>query len=119
MSTLEEKARDLGRLIGQTPEYQTVKRANDALGGDRAALALLKQMEQIRLDAQHMIEHGQEPTPAMQQELDGLLDQVQGNMLYQDVMVAQENYEKVMMRVNDWIVDGIKKGSTSPIITLG
>ncbi|MEP6689775.1 MAG: YlbF family regulator [Gemmatimonadaceae bacterium] len=119
MSILEEKARDLGRLIGQTPEYQTVKRANDALSGDRTALDVLQKMEQIRLDAQRMMEGGEEPTPEMQQELDTLLDQVQGNPVYQGVAVAQENYEKVMMRVNDWIVDGIKKGSTSPIITLG
>ncbi len=119
MISLEEKARDLGRLIGQTPEYQAVKRANDALGNDRDALALLKQMEQLRLDAQRMIERGEQPTPEMEQQLDALLDKVQGNMLYQNVVVAQENFDKVMMRVNEWILDGIKKGAASPIITLG
>ena len=41
---IETKAKDLGRLIGQSPEYQAVKRANDALGQDAAAVALLKQM---------------------------------------------------------------------------
>ena len=119
MSTLEDKARDLGRVIGQTQEYQMVKRANDALGGDRDALNLLRQMEQLRTDAQRMIERGEQPTPEMEQQLDGLLEKVQGNTLYQNVVVAQENFDKVMMRVNEWILDGIKKGSASPIITLG
>jgi hypothetical protein len=32
---------------------------------------------------------------------------------------AQENFDKVMLRVNDWIFEGIKKGSASSIITLG
>ena len=53
---LDEKARELGRLIGQSPEYQAVKRANEALNGDRDAVALLRQMDQLRDQAQGMIE---------------------------------------------------------------
>lgn len=116
---LEEKARDLGRLIGQSSEYQAVKRANDALQADRDAVALLRQMEQIRLDAQRLIERGEEPTPEMERQLDDLLGTVQGNSVYQRAVAAQENFDKLMLRVNDWILDGIKKGGTSPIITLG
>ncbi|HEY7878366.1 MAG TPA: YlbF family regulator [Gemmatimonadaceae bacterium] len=119
MTVLEDKAKELGRLIGQTPEYQAVRRSNDALGEDRAAVALLKQMEQLRVDAQLMIERGESPTPDMEQQLDHLLEQVQVNPLYQRVVSAQENFDKIMMRVNDWILDGIQKGGTSPIITLG
>ena len=32
---------------------------------------------------------------------------------------AQENFDKVMYQVNNWIMDGMKKGATSSIITLG
>jgi cell fate (sporulation/competence/biofilm development) regulator YlbF (YheA/YmcA/DUF963 family) len=116
---LEERARELGRLIGQSPEYQAVKRANEALQADRDAVALLRRMEEIRRDAQRMIEQGQEPTVDMEQQLDGLLMQVQGNPVYQRAVAAQENFDKVMIRVNDWIMEGIRKGSASPIITLG
>ena len=116
---LEDKARELGRIIGQSSEYQAVKRANDALNNDRDTVALLRQMEQIRLDAQRMIERGEHPTPEMEQRLDALLDQVQGNQLYQSVVISQENFEKIMVRVNEWILEGIRKGAASPIITLG
>ena len=116
---LEDRARELGRLIGQSPEYQAVKRANEALNGDREAVDLLRRMEQIRRDAQRMIERGEEPTMEMEQQLDQLLGQVQGNGVYQRAIAAQENFDKVMLRVNDWIMDGIKKGATSSIITLG
>src|SRR5689334_13883492 len=115
---LDEKARELGRMIGQSGEYQAVKRANEALNGDRDAVALLRQMEQIRVDAQAMIERGENPTPEMEQQLDELLGKVQGNAVYQRAVAAQENFDKIMMRVNDWILDGIKKGATSSIITL-
>jgi cell fate (sporulation/competence/biofilm development) regulator YlbF (YheA/YmcA/DUF963 family) len=116
---LEEKARELGRLIGQSAEYQTVKRANDALNGDRQSVTLLRRMEEIRVEAQRMIENGEQPTPQMEQELDQLLGQVQVSPIYQRAVSAQENFDKIMLQVNDWIMDGIKKGATSSIITLG
>lgn len=119
MSMLEDKAKELGRIIGQSGEYQAVKRANDALNGDRDAVTLLRQMEQLRTEAQRMIERGEQPTPEMEQQLDGLLEKVQVNPAYQGVAAAQENFDKIMMRVNEWILEGIQRGAASPIITLG
>lgn len=116
---LEDKAKEIGRLIGQSSEYQAVKRANDALGADREAVTLLREMERLREEAQRMIERGEQPTEAMERQLDELLEKIQVNAIYQKVVVAQENFDKLMMRVNEWIMDGIQKGSASPIITLG
>ena len=82
-------------------------------------MALLKQMEQLRIDAQQMIQRGERPTEQMEKELDTLLGQVQSQTAYQRLVSAQENFDKLMSRVNDWIVDGIEKGATSSIITLG
>jgi cell fate (sporulation/competence/biofilm development) regulator YlbF (YheA/YmcA/DUF963 family) len=116
---LEDKARELGRMIGQSSEYQAVKRSNESLNGDRDAVATLRRMEEIRVDAQRMIERGEQPTEQMEQELDELLSKVQGNGAYQRAISAQENFDKLMLQVNHWIMDGIKKGATSSIITLG
>ncbi|HEU4988527.1 MAG: YlbF family regulator [Gemmatimonadota bacterium] len=116
---IEEKARELGRMIGQSTEYQALKRANEALADDQEAIALLKQMETLRLDAQKMIARGERPTAEMEQQLDGLLAQVQGQAVYQRLIVAQENFDKTMGKVNDWILEGIEKGAASPIIMLG
>lgn len=116
---LNERAIELGRLIGQSAEYQAVKRANDALNEDKVALALLEKMEKLRLDAQRMIEKGDHPTPEMEQELDRLLGEVQTNATYQRVVVTNENFDKIMVQVNQWILDGMRKGATSSIITLG
>jgi cell fate (sporulation/competence/biofilm development) regulator YlbF (YheA/YmcA/DUF963 family) len=116
---LNEKANDLGRLIGQSPEYQAVKRANESLQEDKELLSSLQRMDQLRTEAQGMLQHGQQPTAEMEQELDQLLTKVQGSMLYQRVLSANENFDKVMMQVNQWILEGIKKGATSSIITLG
>ncbi len=116
---IEEKARELGRFIGQSNEYQAMKRANDSLAGDSEAVALLQEMETIRLDAQRTIQRGERPSDDMERRLEDLLGKVQVSSTYQRLVVAQENYDKLMMRVNDWILEGIKKGAASSIITLG
>ncbi|HEY5087902.1 MAG TPA: YlbF family regulator [Gemmatimonadaceae bacterium] len=116
---LEEKARELGRIIGQSDEYRAVTRANEGLTADAAATAVLRQMEGLRREAQAMLQRGEEPTEEMEKQLDDLLTTVQSNPSYQRVAVAQENLDKVMRLVNDWISDGISKGAQSSIITLG
>jgi cell fate (sporulation/competence/biofilm development) regulator YlbF (YheA/YmcA/DUF963 family) len=116
---LNERAAELGRMIGQTTEYQAVKRASDGLNADKEAVALLEKMERLRQDAQRAIARGEQPTAEMEQQLDALLGQIQTNATYQRVMVANENFDKVMVQVNEWILEGIKKGATSSIITLG
>jgi cell fate (sporulation/competence/biofilm development) regulator YlbF (YheA/YmcA/DUF963 family) len=115
---LDDKARELGRMIGQSPEYQAVKRASAAMSGDREALALIREMEEIRMDAERMIARGESPTQEMEQQLDGLMMRVQANPVYQQMAVAQENFDKLMARVNEVILDGIHKGAQSSIITL-
>ena len=116
---LDQKARDLGRLIGQSSEYQSLRRANEALNGDADAVKVLRRMEELRVSAQHMIERGESPGAEMEQELDDLLSRVQVNGTYQQALAAQENFDKLMLRVNGWIAEGIKAGAASPIITLG
>lgn len=115
---LEEKAQELGRLIGQSSEYQAVKRSSEALNADREAVTILQQMEKIRTDAQQMIQRGEQPTAEMEQQLDDLLTRVQSNSVYQRAIAAQENFDKIMYQVNNWIMNGMKKGATSSIITL-
>jgi hypothetical protein len=41
---MEQKARELGRLIGQSSEYQALKRANENLSADREAATVLNRM---------------------------------------------------------------------------
>ena len=116
---IEDRAKDLGRLIGQSTEYQAVRRASDALNDDADTVKLLRDMEQLRVDAQRLMQGGEHLTPEMEKRLDDLLGQIQTRPTYQRVLVAQENFDKIMGRVNDWILEGMDKGAASPIITLG
>jgi cell fate (sporulation/competence/biofilm development) regulator YlbF (YheA/YmcA/DUF963 family) len=115
---LEEKGKELGRIIGQSPEYQALKRSSEALNDHKAAVALLQEMEKLRGEAQRLIQNGENPTPEMEQQLDSMLEKIQSQAAYQRAVAAQENFDKLMLRVNQWIMDGMKKGAASPIITL-
>ena len=75
---LEDKAKDLGRTIGQSDEYKAVKRSSEALNADAQATDVLRKMETIRTQAQAMIDRGEEPTPDMEQALDALLGRCRG-----------------------------------------
>lgn len=116
---IEERARELGRLIGQSDEYRAVVRANEALQGDAEAVALLREMDALQREAQSIVARGEEPGEDMERRLDELLARVQANASYQRLAVAQENLDKTMHRVNEWIGEGITKGAQSSIITLG
>lgn len=113
---LEDKAKDLGRTIGQSAEYKAVKRSSEALNENRESSTLIRQMEGIRQEAQAMMDRGEQPSAEMEQQLDALLEQVQTHTVYQQAVVAQDNFDKLMMRVNQWIADGIKAGAASSII---
>ncbi len=117
---IEDKAKDLGRLIGQSNEYQEVKRAErraERRQGHGRDCCRRWSSSASTLSA--CSQRGERPTEAMEKELDVLLGQIQGRATYQRLLVAQENFDKTMARVNDWILDGLEKGAASSIITLG
>lgn len=116
---IEEKSKDLGRFIGQSPEYQALKRANDALGDDKDAVASLQEMDRLRAEVQRGMQRGERPTEEQERRLDELLGKIQGSMAYQRYVAAQENLDKLMAKVNDWMLEGMESGAQSRIITLG
>jgi cell fate (sporulation/competence/biofilm development) regulator YlbF (YheA/YmcA/DUF963 family) len=116
---IDEKAQDLGRLIGQTEEYKTLKRASERLREDAECQRLLTEMEKLAGEIEGMARTGKEPTPAQTDQYDKAVQSIQVNPVYQQMAVAQANFEKLMSKVNARIYEGIQKGAASPIITLG
>lgn len=116
---LEEKAEDLGRALGQTDEYKALRRATEALREDQAVQKVLAEAERLAQDIERVAQQGKEPTKEEVEQYDRALQSVQGNPVYQQMVAAQANFEKLMARINARIYEGIKKGAASPIITLG
>src|SRR5881409_1859259 len=116
---LEEKAEDLGRVLGQTDEYKALRRATEALREDQAVQKVLAEAERLAQEIERVAQQGKEPNKEQVEQYDTALQSVQINPVYQQMVVAQTNFEKLMAKINARIYEGIKKGAASPIITLG
>ena len=75
--------------------------------------------ERLAQEIEKTAQQGQEPAKEQVEQYDRALQSVQTNPVYQQMVAAQANFEKLMAKINARIYDGMKKGSASPIITLG
>ncbi len=116
---IEERAIELGRLVGQSEEYQALKRANDRLMQEKDLKEGLERLHDLQVSLTEQMDRGQPPSAEQQAEVDALVGKLQGHPTYQAVVTAQANFDKFMYKINEWILDGIKKGAESRIITLG
>lgn len=116
---IPEKAEELGRHIGQTEEYKALKRAQERLQEARELAAQLRRLQGLAEQLDQVMERGETPSEEDRTAYEQVLSQVQGDPVYQSMVAAQANFDKLMVRVNQHILDGIRKGAASPIITLG
>ena len=116
---IDQKAQELGRLLGQSDEYKALLRASDRMKEDPTCRELLAEVERIAGTIERASQEGREPTKDQVEQYDRALQSVQGNPVYQQVVAAQANFEKMMAKVNARIYEGMKQGAASPIITLG
>lgn len=115
---IDEKARELGRVIGQSEDYKALRRARD---GVRQASELALKLDQLRQAAEVLERHSRDHREPPSEEVDDynrLVGEIQSDSRYQRLVAAETNFDKLMLRVNESIAEGIEKGSESSIITL-
>ncbi|HEX6940361.1 MAG TPA: YlbF family regulator [Longimicrobiales bacterium] len=111
-----EKARDLGRLIGQTDEYQALQRARQRLGEDRDVVALINRLAELEQGIAQSLHRGEAPEEAVREEYEQVVSRLQASPVYQGLVAAQANFDKVLGRVNEEIAHGMEAGAKSRII---
>jgi cell fate (sporulation/competence/biofilm development) regulator YlbF (YheA/YmcA/DUF963 family) len=116
LDPIQEKAREIGRLLSQTDEYKAVKRANDRLGEDRDTVTVMNRLADLEDQITMSLRSGREPEAAMQEEFAQLAEQIQQKTAYQAVIAAQSNFDRLMGRINEEIGRGIEAGEQSRII---
>jgi cell fate (sporulation/competence/biofilm development) regulator YlbF (YheA/YmcA/DUF963 family) len=115
---IDEKAQDLGRLIGQSTEYQALRRAEQALRDDSEAQQKLEAISRLTREFDALMAQGQSPAEEQAKEYETTLRDFELLPAGQGYLVARTNVDKLMQRVNQAIGEGIERGSTSGIITL-
>jgi cell fate (sporulation/competence/biofilm development) regulator YlbF (YheA/YmcA/DUF963 family) len=115
---IEEKAIDLGRLIGQSDEYKALRRAHEHVKDERELQEKMSHLHALAEQLERAAMNEQDPPEAAVNEYNSLLSVIQADARYQSVIAAQSNFDKLMLHVNEQILEGIKRGAASPIITL-
>ena len=114
-----DKAQELGRLIGQSAEYQALRRAETTLREDKDTVAKLDQIQTLARQVDQMVATGQMPDQATAESYENAVRDLEMSPVGQAYVVARSNFEKLMAKVNQQISEGMEKGATSSIITLG
>jgi cell fate (sporulation/competence/biofilm development) regulator YlbF (YheA/YmcA/DUF963 family) len=116
MSSIQDMARDLGRALARTDEYQALRRAIDSTGDDRELAVLRSTLEGLEGKIEAAIRAGTEPEDDVKTEYEDAVGQLQSNSAYQRLVVAQANFDKILYKVNQTIEEGLAAGAQSRIV---
>lgn len=115
---IEEKALELGRLIGQSPEYQTLRRAEKLLQEDAPTRGRLEKIDTLARKIDEQVALKKLPDEATMAEYEAAVRDLETSPEGQAYVVSRANYEKLMAKINQNMAAGIERGATSSIITL-
>jgi len=116
MSSIMEKAKDLGNALARSDEYQALKRAMDSVDDDRELVELRNRIEDLETTLEADIKAGRQPSEEIRQEYAEVAEELQRRPAFQRVISAQANFEKIMHKVNETVAQGIEEGAKSRII---
>jgi cell fate (sporulation/competence/biofilm development) regulator YlbF (YheA/YmcA/DUF963 family) len=116
LDSILERAREIGRQLARTEEYQALKRANERLGEDRDTVSMMNRLGDLEDQITSYLRSGREPTPEIQQEYEKVATEIQRKAAYQAVVSGQANFDRLMMRIQEEIARGIEAGEQSRII---
>ena len=91
-------------LVGTKGDAQTAQSFTDPVNG---------------LSLDQAIAQGQMPDQVTAEAYENAVRDLETSAVGQAYVVARSNFEKLMARVNQQISEGMEKGATSSIITLG
>src|SRR4026209_828036 len=115
---IEEKAQELGKLVGQSTEYQTLRRAEKTLQEDAETRGRLEKIDQLAPQIDQPVGAKKSPDEVTVSAYESAVRDLEVSTQGQAYIIARANYEKLMTRVNQQMSAGIERGSTSSIITL-
>jgi cell fate (sporulation/competence/biofilm development) regulator YlbF (YheA/YmcA/DUF963 family) len=116
---IEEKAVELGRMIGQTEEFKAVNRARDAIEDVSEIKAQTQRLEMLAQQIEQHVRAQKDAPEETKQEYEQLLSSIQAHPKYQQLIAAQSNFDKIMHMVNEKILEGMRLGAESSIIIPG
>ena len=116
MEGIWERAKELGRVLGQSEEFKALNRAKERISNDREIVSRLNRLGELEQQIGRALQSGTEPEQEAADEYERLFTEVQSRAEYQSLVAAQANFDKILARVNDEISKGMTAAAQSRII---
>jgi cell fate (sporulation/competence/biofilm development) regulator YlbF (YheA/YmcA/DUF963 family) len=116
MDQIKERAQELGRMLGQSDEYKALARSRERLTDDRDAVTAMNRLDTLEHEISVALHSGTEPGDNVKREYEQLFTTLQAMTVYQGLIAAQSNFDKLLARVNEEISRGMEAGAQSRII---
>ena len=98
-----DKARELARIIAQSPEYITMRATEDAAAQDEGLTAVFARYDGIHRDIEEISlqkEPDFEKMDALTRELEEVQGQIKAQPMYQALQSARKQFSGMMAQVN-------------------
>jgi len=115
---IDQKAKELGRLIGQSEEYRALRRSESSLRDDKDTFDRLEAIQTLATEVDQAMAKGEQPDKETMEGYEKAVRELETSPTGQAYVVARSNFDKLMAKVNKDITDGIESGAGSNIITL-
>jgi cell fate (sporulation/competence/biofilm development) regulator YlbF (YheA/YmcA/DUF963 family) len=116
MAGIYDMAKELGGALARTDEYQVLKRAGDAVDQDRELVELRNEIRKLEADIEASLRAGQQPAEELATRYEEKAAELQSRPLFQRLVAAQANFDKMMYKVNETMARGLQEGAQSRII---
>ncbi len=109
---LIEKAKDLGRAIRDSSQFQELKKKEDNLSQDPAAQEIVKNVQEVQQQIETAQKMGVQPEQEQMTKFESLRREMHENDTLKEMVVAQQDLNQLMNEVNKAITEGIEEKET-------
>jgi len=116
MAGIYDMAKELGGALARTDEYQALKRASSAVDDDRDLVELRNRLRELEERIEASLRAGKQPEEDVAKSYEEAAGELQASPVFQRLIAAQSNFDKVMYKVNETMARGLQEGAQSRII---
>lgn len=113
---IEERAKKLGRAIGQTDLVDELNQALENLRDSDEAYETFQKVQNLQQELNEKVEQGQDIAEEKKEELGEAMNKLENYSAYRRFAKAQATFSRFMEQVDQYIQHGIDDGQDSNII---
>jgi len=116
MAGIYDMAKELGGALARTDEYQALRKASEAVDEERDLVELRNRIRELETQVEATLRAGKQPEDDVAKAYEEAAAELQAMPIFQRLIAAQANFDKMMYKVNETMAQGLEEGAQSRII---